>query len=107
MKWKSWMVLPLLLIGCGLMKSLGLADEAGNPTDMAKAADAVVAGTTGISPLTAIGLWKAGEALFTKRGLENGSNVLNPQSSWKSTLWSLLALVVGSHTPEDAKGEQA
>jgi hypothetical protein len=103
MKTWTWVLLPLFVAGCGIMQSMGLSTVDGEPTELARSADALVTAATGISPLMAIGMWKAGEALFTKRGLENTANVVSPASSWKSTLWSLAALLGAAHTPAEAK----
>lgn len=103
MKTWTWVLFPLFLVGCGLMQSMGLADAAGEPTEAGRTVDALVTTATGISPLAAIGMWEAGKAMLTKRGLENVSNVANPHSSWKSTMWSILATIGLAHTPAEAK----
>lgn len=96
---KLWIVLLLTIAGCGLMKSLGLSDEAGQPTPTAESLDAVVKGMSGFSILA---LWKAGEALFTSRGRDNLKNVFS-KTGFVSTLQSIMAVLFGSHTPTDAK----
>jgi hypothetical protein len=95
--------LAVLLAGCGAMQAMGLADAMGEPTETAHAANAIVQGVTGVDILKVWGAVKGAEALFTKRGLENTANVFSPAASWKSTMWSLAALVVGAHTPAEAK----
>jgi len=96
--------LPLLLLvtGCGAMQWLGLSDAAGEATPAAVATSAAVRGLTGIDIL---GLWKMGEALLTKRGRGNLRNVFSPKTGAKSTAQSVLSLLVGEHSPVEAKAE--
>jgi len=100
---------PLILFlgGCAAMQWLGMADATGEPTAAGHAANELVRGLTGMDILKVWGATKGAEALFTKRGLENTANLMNPASSWKGTMWSLLALVAGTHTPAEAKKDPA
>lgn len=96
--------LPLVLIlgGCAALEALGLATPEGEPTDTASAISGLLGGLTGIDVLA---LWKAGEALFTKRGRDNLKTMFSPKTGAKVTVQSVLALLAGTHTPEAAKAK--
>lgn len=104
---KLYPYLPLILFlgGCSAMQWLGMADATGEPTAAGHAANEVVRGLTGMDVLKVWGATKGAEALFTKRGLQNTANLLNPASSWPGTWKSLAALVGLFHTPAEAKSE--
>lgn len=102
MKMKKYIPLVFLLAGCGAMKALGLADAEGNPTEAAQGVSDVVQGLTGIN---AIGLWKAGETLFTGRGRDNLKNVFKSESGWKGAAGSISSILFGTHTPGEAKAD--
>lgn len=107
MKSKTWIILAFALAGCGLMRAMGLADEAGAPTDLGETANAAIASLTGLDVLKSWGLIKSAEALFTKPGLQNLATVLSPGATWKGTWQSLLRLLGIGHTPAEAKAETA
>jgi len=96
---KKYIPLVFLLGGCAAMEALGLSDAEGNPTDAAQNVSDVVEGLTGIS---AIGLWKAGETLFTGRGRDNLKNVFKTDSGWKGAAGSISSILFGTHTPPEA-----
>lgn len=96
--------LPLLVIlgACAAMEALGLSTADGQPTDTATALSGLVGGLTGIDVLA---LWKAGEAVLTKRGRDNLKTVFSPKTGAKVTAQSIFALLAGTHTPEEAKAK--
>lgn len=99
MKIHRFVPLFVLVTGCAAMEAVGLSTADGQPTDVAKGLSGMIEKSTGISLLM---LWKAGEALLTKRGRDNLANVGNIKSGFISSIQSLLSILVGSHTPESA-----
>ena len=103
MKYKAYMPFVLILGGCAAMEALGLYDSAtGEPTDTANFFSDMLAGLTGIN---AIALWKAGEAILTKRGRENLKNFGSKSSGFVSSLKSGLAIVAGTASPPEAQAK--
>ncbi len=86
------------------MRALGLSTDDGDPTETAEGLSNLVKGFTG---LDAIALWKAGEAVFTKRGRDNLKNVVNMKTGFVSSVKSFIALLVGEHSPAEVEGTTA
>jgi len=104
---KTYHILPLILLlgGCAAMMApvnavlefVGLV----SPEEGVTAAGEAVSGL--IYTLTGVSFTRFYDAFLTKRGLDNVKNVVGGKTGWKSTLWSLAAILVGTHTPSEAK----
>jgi len=99
--------LPLLFLlsGCAWAESMGLWDSAtGTPTAAGVGLNETVRQLTGLDYLKVFGMVRTYDALGTKRGLQNMATLLNPGAEWPATRQSFWALLLGWHTPEEAKG---
>ena len=101
-------IVAATVAACTAAKAAGLADPAtGEPTETGQALAAAVHAVTGIGPMAAIGLWKAGEALLTKRGRTNAVNVVSPSTGFWSSVRSFLAIALGTDSPPEVKAKLA
>ncbi len=98
---KTYIPLIFLLTGCATVQSglawLGLVDAAGDPTGAGEAISGTMYALTGVS------LTRVYDLFFTKRGLGNADNIMNTKTGWKSSLWSMAAVLLGWNSPKESK----